>query len=618
MNGKIIGGKYRILELKGVGGMAKVYRAQDLESGKTVAVKFLKEENQQNAEYVRRFEREAQAGMSLQHPNIVKLINTGVHEGANYIIFEYVDGPTLKDYIRKHGVFSPRAAVNIIGHILDAIGYAHDHGVIHRDVKPQNVIITSNGTVKLADFGIARLMNASTRSFMGVSAMGSVHYISPEQAEGKETTCQTDLYSVGIILYEMLTGKVPFDNDNEVSVAVMHIKDKLKEPKEVNPEISHALNAVILKATAKDLSRRYKTAVDLKNDLMLAMHEPDGTFADLPEETSDTSETDTEIDDLSGVKMIGKLNSGIFGTGVALLACLFVIIVAFFIVRATHKPTVTVANLVNMTVEEAEKALGESLELEIRKEASEKTPGYIIDQDPSEGARLKKGATVTVVVSIGSEHVVAPNLYDMTVTEASALLQTYGLGITGIEYVEDENMGAGLVCRQEPSADSEVKLGTGFTLYVSGKPEKIGKMPKVSDMSIEKAVETLNEAGFEKIIVRHVADTGTREGNVISQELEAGLSLDTNAMIFLSVSATHGKATYDGAYNLSLENGDTQVLITIDTGKGYEIVAYEAVESGSLIASFTAYMDEEGTYDCIVYVGGVENKRTSVKFTVND
>lgn len=610
MIGKIINDKYRIDELIGVGGMAKVYKAVDITTGETVAIKFLKEENQENASYVRRFEHEAQAGMSLNHPNIVKLLDSSKYENLNYIVFEYVNGPTLKDYIVKHGVFSPRSAVNIIGNILDAIGYAHGQGIIHRDVKPQNVMIMANGTVKLADFGIARLVNASTKSFTG-AALGSVHYISPEQAEGKEITYQTDLYSVGIILYEMLTGKLPFNNDNEVAVAIMHINDKVQAPNEINPAISHALNAVVLKATAKDMNKRYQSAAEMKNDLLRAMHEPDGTFADMPEDDpDDEGENDSDAKQPAQKTILG-LNRGVFIVTVTLASFLIVMIGAFMIIRSAYNPTVTVPYLVDMTVEQAEDVLGKSLGMTVMRESSDKNPGFIISQDPTSGKRLPKGSTVTVTVSIGSDNAVSPDTTGMKVSEANRILQEKGLYVKEVVYDASGDTEPGTVFSQKPGADEEVKLGSGYTLYVSGTPEKTAKVPKLTDMSIDKAVEKLNSLGFTHIIVR-TESNGSKDKNIIAQGTDPDIVLDTTSEIYLTMcSKKTGAASYDGAYNITLDK-DSYVIITIDSKAGYELVVFEGTRtSGTTTLSFTAHADEEGTYDCIIYVNSVEYKRAS-------
>ena len=614
MINKNISGKYIVDELIGSGGTANVYKAHLIDEPKTVvAIKFLKEEYQSNAEYVRRFMREAQAGMTLVHPNIVKVLDTGADNGVNYIVFEYVSGLTLKDYIAKRKCFNAKVAVNIAGNILDAIGYAHNNNIIHRDVKPQNVMITTAGGIKLADFGIARVTTATTKSFSGTKVIGSVHYISPEQAAGKEITCQSDLYSVGIILYELLTGSLPYENTNEVSVALMHIKNKMEPPIERNPEISHAMNAVILKATAKDVDIRYKSAEEMKNDLLRALKEPDGTFADINEE-------DLDPDNQEKVKMIGNLNKGIFNTVVILGGVIAVMIIAFLIIRATYKPYVAVSSVIGKTVDEATAIFGDSLSIVVEYESSDKNPGYIISQDPVSGSRVQRGTKVTVTVSVGSERAVIPDLNGYILSDAIGILSEKGLGVKSVEYINNDDVEIGTIFSQQPAAGDEVDINSLITLQISGVPESVGIIPDVTDKNIDDAVSELNEAGFSRIRVRTIAESGTEEGHVISQKISSGLNIDINNIIELSVSGTHGNATCDCAYNITVDESGEAIVITFDTKKGYELVAYECTAAkGVHIASFTAYMDESGEYECIVYKANIEYKRSKCVFsTVNN
>ena len=281
MTPDIIDGKYRAIREVGSGGMAHVYRAINMSSRKVVAVKMLKEEYLNDREFLRRFEREAKASLALSHENIVRAYGVGDDNGVPYIVLEYVEGKTLKDLIRESpgGHLSVQQAIGICSQMLDALSYAHAHGIIHRDVKPQNVIVTNRGKAKLADFGIAREVTASTVTFSGKNVVGSVHYISPEQAKGLPVTEESDIYSTGISLYEMLTGTVPFIGDTTVATALMHLSETPTPPQELNPAIPPALNDIVLRAIEKDPQMRYSSAKLMRSDLIRSLSHPNGTFA---------------------------------------------------------------------------------------------------------------------------------------------------------------------------------------------------------------------------------------------------------------------------------------------------------------------------------------------------
>ncbi len=277
----IIDGKYRVICEVGSGGMAHVYRAINMSSRKVVAVKMLKEEYLNDQEFLRRFEREAKASLALSHENIVRAFGVGDDNGVPYIVLEYVEGKTLKELIQEspEGHLSVQQSIGICSQILDALSYAHAHGIIHRDVKPQNVIVNSRGRAKLADFGIAREVTASTVTFAGKNVIGSVHYISPEQAKGLPATQESDIYSAGISLYEMLTGTVPFIGDTTVATALMHLSAKPVPPRELNPAVPPALNDIVLRAIEKEPAMRYASAKLMRSDLIRSLSHPNGTFA---------------------------------------------------------------------------------------------------------------------------------------------------------------------------------------------------------------------------------------------------------------------------------------------------------------------------------------------------
>ena len=279
MKSPIISGRYELKEIVGTGGMSVVYRAWDLKYGREVAVKVLRREYIEDEDFIRRFNHEAQAASKMSHPNIVNMLDVGQDGEIRYIVMEYVKGQTLKELIRKSGRIRPARAVQMTMRILAAVDHAHRNHIVHRDIKPQNILVDENGVVKVADFGIARLTtSSSTLTQNDGNVLGSVHYFSPEQANGLVADEKSDLYSVGVVLYEMVTGQVPFDGDSPISVALKHVREAPRSTRTLNPEISRGLDEVILKALDKDSSRRYQSAAEMAQDLKKAMRMPGGGF----------------------------------------------------------------------------------------------------------------------------------------------------------------------------------------------------------------------------------------------------------------------------------------------------------------------------------------------------
>ena len=274
----VINAKYRILALIGTGGMANVYQAINLNNRRMVAIKMLKPEFTEDPEFLRRFEREARAAIQLSHDNIVRAFGVGQYKDLPYIVLEYVEGPTLKQLIMKNGALSTRSAIGITCQMLDAIATAHNHEIIHRDIKPQNIIMGNRGKVKLTDFGIAQDASASTRTFAGAEVVGSVHYISPEQAKGEEVVAASDIYSLGVTLYEMLTGEVPFSGDSSVTIALMHLQNDPIPPEAINSDVPRALSDIVMRAMGKDPQTRYPDCKSMRADLVRSLSDPGGDF----------------------------------------------------------------------------------------------------------------------------------------------------------------------------------------------------------------------------------------------------------------------------------------------------------------------------------------------------
>ena len=418
MIGSVLANKYKIKSIVGIGGMAVVYKAYRITDNKVVAVKVLNDEYRRKPDYVRRFESEARAVMSLSHPNIIGLLDVGIDGDAPFIVLEFATGKTLKEIIDENGPLSQGFAVKIISQVLSALAHAHEKGVIHRDIKPQNIIVTAGGIVKLTDFGIAKIVStSSTKTFAGKKVLGSVHYISPEQAKGEAVTPASDIYSTGIMLYEMVTGKLPFDSDAPISVALMHLQDQMTPACKFNPKVSTALSDVILKACAKEPSERYSSATEMKNDIVRAMSEPNGRFARL------RSKAHNDAEKALVPKRVWMIPASVI--------VILVLIVSMFFLGSSiaNKPLGTnvdvVPSLVGKKLREAQeyaRLRGYTVIIEDNEISDKFEEGCIIEQTPTAGTKSSAGKKISVIVSSGTGMSSVPNCIGMTQMYAASAL----------------------------------------------------------------------------------------------------------------------------------------------------------------------------------------------------
>ena len=616
MIGITLDGRYRLEELIGTGGMANVYKAYDSATGQTVAVKVLKEEHRNDAEFVRRFAREAQAVLTLSHPNIVESYDVGndADTGAPYIVLEYVEGGTLKDLIKEKGALSPKMAVNIACQVLDALQYAHGCGIIHRDVKPQNVMITLKGKAKLADFGIARDAEATTRTFAGTNVIGSVHYISPEQARGDAVSARSDIYSCSIMLYEMLTGQVPFAGDNSVAIALKHLQEEIVPPIEVNPRIPRALSDVVLKGAAKDASLRYAQAEDMRRDLLRALREPHGKFARL-----DKPEKEQQ-------KRPNSLGIGTIALAVVVLLGLFgAVFLITQTMRGQNRDTASefiVPTLTGKTLEDARELAdlrGFQVSVDNYVLSTEYPAGQIVSQTPDRGAVGKEGDTIRVVVSSGSGVAVMPNLVGKTLQEAMLLLAEYDLQLGETQYAVSD-FPEGQIIRQEPEPGTAIEEDDRVNIWVSGTANSNIAVPTFVDLTTEQAILTARESGFERVWVRFITpEEGAHEEIVQRQAPPASFSASKTTLVELWINRTYlGDYSADIAINLDIAQADQPVVVTALLDSGVEVVLYENTlgVGNQQPVSFTGYLREAGERTCIVYVGGQEVRRITAAFTV--
>ena len=612
---QLVSGRYRIKSLIGSGGMANVYKAYDEESQRIVALKVLKDEHRGDMEFVRRFEREAQAVLMLSHENIVRSYDVGEDDGVSYIVLEYVEGKTLKEIIKEEGPLSPKTAVNYACQVLDALSHAHERGIIHRDVKPQNVIITPRGKAKLTDFGIARDAAATTRTFAGTNVIGSVHYISPEQARGDNATAGSDIYSCAIMLYEMLTGSVPFSGDNSVAVALKHLQEEIIPPIQVNSKIPRALSDVVVKAAAKNINMRYFTARQMKADLQRSLREPHGKFARIASPRQEHKKS-TSI----GIGNIALMVMVVLG----LFATMFIIARAMRDDENVSNGEYVVPTLVGKQVSEAEtlaKLRGFALEVLEYRGSEEFEEGQIIFQTPIVGTKGNEGDVIQVVVSSGSDYETVPNLVGLSVQDAIAQMQDVDLNLGTIEYGKS-SLPDGQIFRQEPVAETDTFAGDVVDIWVSGTPGGNSEMPSLvaKPMLLDEAIAALQEAKFARIWVHpETPVTLCTEDTVLRQSPSANVTVPSAVTVEIWVCRTDlGPYCSDIVFNIDVTDTEKPVIVTAKIAEGVEMVLYETTLPVGLQqpVSFTAYLRTGGEYECTVYVGGEEYRRTTARFAL--
>lgn len=527
--------RYLIEELVGVGGMCNVYRAFDAEALQTVAVKILRDEYAADEEYLRRFRNESRAINALSHPNIVKIYDVVLDAPNPYLVMEYVSGITLKEYIDRKKPIPGRTAANIAGLILTALQCAHENGIVHRDVKPQNIMVTEKGEVKVMDFGIARFAMSQSHTIDG-NAIGSVHYISPEQALGGAVDQRTDIYSVGVILFEMLCGRLPFDGESPVSVALQQVEQSPKALRSLNPNVPVGLEQITLHAMAKNPDDRYANCGEMIADLRRWLADPKTTFpayAATPVKKAAEfvrnkvpKKTGADAPKPAGghKKLKDRLTtplSRLFAVtcGVVVASVLFVFVM-FQIYQPFQKvEDITLPNLVGVdyTAATAGSAYPDiRIELESEDFNTEYEAGQIYRQNPSAGKSVKKGSTVQVWVSAGGQMIPIPTFTNQEATAVYAKLVSLGLKYSTTEIASD-TIAEGSVVRTSPEAGQSAPAGSTVVVYVStGSNKERVQVPEVLGYPEEVAVQTLKDAQFEVVVTHQISDY-QYDGLVMSQ-----------------------------------------------------------------------------------------------------
>lgn len=544
--GQKINDRYEIIKSIGEGGMANVYLAKDTILDRQVAVKVLRGDLSTDEKFIRRFQREALSVSNLSHPNIVEVYDVGEEDGQYYIVMEYIEGKTLKQLLYKRGALTLPEVIDIMTQLTDGLAHAHEAYIIHRDIKPQNIMIEDNGTIKITDFGIAMAVNA-TQFTQTNSVMGTVHYLPPEQANGKSATVKSDIYSLGILMYELLTGSVPFKGDNAVEIALKHMKEKLPSIRKQNPLIPQSVENIVIKACAKNPRNRYDTVKEMHDDIVSAMEkenekkivfeypendldEPKTNTVSKPKKVVDKPTEEEKMIDKEPVVIESKSKNKIIIILSSILVLFVVIALIFaFVVMGKKVEDVKVPDVTNMTVEEAIEELEKHGFKYTTKEenSSEVEEGHVISTSPKAGSTRKEGTVITIIESIGGEYYTVEDLTGKNYVEIKAKLELMGINVLvekkDVDNPEDYKEKENQIIDQTPkyNKDEELKLEKGdtMTLYI---PNIVDVYPDMvaEKWTLEDAQAFADEYGLTLDITEEESEE--EPGTIISQGRPAG------------------------------------------------------------------------------------------------
>ncbi len=650
--GKRLDGRYEIQDVIGVGGMAVVYKAYDNIDDRIVAVKVLKEEYLANEEFRRRFKNESKAIAVLSHPNIVKVYDVSFGDRLQYIVMEYIEGITLKEYIEKRGIIDWNEALFFIIQILRALQHAHDKGVVHRDVKPQNIMLLENGTIKVADFGIARFSHSESRT-VTEKAIGSVHYISPEQAKGELTDEKADIYSVGIMLYEMLAGQLPFDADNAVSVALMQVNKEAALPRTINPRIPVGFEQITMKAMQKSTRERYQSAAEMLLDLEELKRNPNikfdyqtyfvdmdatrpigkiqektrmipvvngatGEVKEKPVMVPPSAEVQKKVQAISetheteAVQDVQKkgINKKAIIAGVAVAVVLFVIILLCTKLFGDKK--IEVDSFVGMNYElqiKDNEEYKEKYNFEIYYASfSDAQEGCVYDQDPKAGTELSEGSTIILYIAKAGEGQVVPDFTGKNFREASDTLENLGFKVVVVP-TEDSSVTVGQVIRTDPAANTTVSVGATVTVYYAADTDsdKLFKMPKLEGKSLNDAKEILEENGLVLYKVES-ADSIVEKDYVLNQSPADGSPVREGDTVILTVSS----GCVNAQKTLTLPKaGSVTVRVYLDS----DLIKTETVNTSLNSSYLVSASGSEDSSELVVYLNDALYYEATVNFT---
>lgn len=623
--GRLLGGRYELIDVVGVGGMAVVYRARDTILGRYVAIKILKEEFAKDPDIRKRFAIESRAVAKLSHHNIVSVYDVGNEDGTDYIVMELIEGVTLKEYLQQKGRLSWQESIFFAEQISSALVHAHSRGIIHQDIKPQNVIILRDGTAKLTDFGIASF--ATTQETRVVQeAIGSVHYISPEQAKGSKIDYRTDIYSLGVVMYEMLTGRLPFEGETALQIVMQHINAVPPMPSELVPDIPKGLDAIVMHAMCANISRRYASADELCADLARVREDPDTQFYYTAEDTAAipaaprrrsephsarreaparrrTSVRERESSDF--FEKLSERPAMAAGMAVAVVAAISLLVVAVLMFTGSGKSAkIDVPDLIGRTIDDvyADSEVMNNFEIKEApsRQESDRPAGEILDQDPREGQQAVKGSVITVTVSAGGDNVKDTyKVVDFTgksLDYVAASLEAHGIELKEEKEYSDD-VEEGKVIRTDPEAGTELARGETLTVYISlGKEQKSADVPSLTGMTQEAAQRALSERGLSLGSVDQV-ESDKPEGTVVWQSIDANSSVNQGTTVNIQISK--GKKADEQKPDSSTTGGNTGSSEDDTPGK----LPPTPAEGSATIP--VALPDSADTAHVVIYVDGV-------------
>ncbi len=630
-DGIFLGNRYEVIEKIGSGGMADVYKGRDTMLNRYVAIKVLKKEFREDETFVKKFRSEAQAAAGLLNPNIVNVYDVGEDRGLYYMVMELVEGITLKEYIDRKKRLSAREVISIAIQMCSGIEEAHKHHIIHRDIKPQNIIISNDGKVKVTDFGIARMVTSKTTTTV---AMGSVHYTSPEQARGGYSDEKSDIYSIGITLYEMVTGQVPFNGDTTVEVAMKHLQEEITPPSELVPDIPYSLEQIILKCTQKNAERRYSDVDELIQDLKHSLVDPDGDFVQIvPVGNADTViiteddlddirssygdddeddeygedddygeddedyEDDEDGEDHDSDEVNPRMNK-VIKIMTIVVAVIIILVLALVIGRAAglfrfggtgttqeeDSGQVKVPNVVGMSLDDAKAELNDAglgWKIGKQEESAKYEKGYVMAQDPKNGEKVKKNTQITLDVSTGKtdEQVEVPNVVGQDEADAQKTLEDAGFKVESAAVYSSQPQGE--VVSTNPKAGTQAAKGSTVTIQVSKGEQKIS-VPDVRGTDENTAKSTLSGAGLNVTVTTDYSDS-VAQGNVISQDPSGGTKVDAGANVNIVVSLGSRPVSVPSVVGVS-ESNARQLIASAGLSVGSVTYREDSAPAGQVIS----------------------------------